>query len=47
MRRVLARGYLDPAPSHEQAADELNLSWAAYFRRLKLASERLAEFLVI
>lgn len=45
MRRVLVRGYLDPAPSHEQAADELNLSRAAYFRRLKLASERLAEFL--
>jgi predicted DNA-binding protein (UPF0251 family) len=32
-------------PSHEQAADELNLSRAAYLRRLKLASERLAEFL--
>jgi hypothetical protein len=45
MRRVLERGYLDPAPSHEQAAHELNLSRAAYFRRLKLASERLAEFL--
>jgi hypothetical protein len=45
MRRVLERGYLDPAPSHEQAAEELNLSRAAYFRRLKLASERLAEVL--
>jgi hypothetical protein len=45
MRRVLERGYLDPAASHEQAADELNLSRAAYFRRLKLASERLAEVL--
>jgi hypothetical protein len=45
LQRVLVRGYLDPAPSHEQAADELNLSRAAYFRRLKLASERLAEFL--
>ena len=44
MRRVLARGYLDPAPQ-PRAGDELNLSWAAYFRRLKLASERLAEFL--
>jgi hypothetical protein len=44
MRRVLVRGYLDPAPSHEQAAEELNLSRAAYFRRLKLASERLAEY---
>jgi hypothetical protein len=45
MRRVLERGYLDPAVSHEQAADELNLSRAAYFRRLKLASERLADVL--
>jgi AAA ATPase domain len=45
MQRVLVRGYLDPAPSHEQAADELNLSRAAYFRRLKQASTRLAEYL--
>jgi predicted DNA-binding protein (UPF0251 family) len=45
MHRVLERGYLDPAASHEQAADELNLSRAAYFRRLKLASERLADVL--
>lgn len=45
MRRVLERGYLDPAASHEQAAEELNLSRAAYFRRLKLASERLADVL--
>jgi hypothetical protein len=37
--------YLDPASSHEQAAHELNLSRAAYFRRLKLASERVAEYL--
>ena len=42
MRQVLVRGYLDPAPSHEAAAEELNLSRAAYFRRLKQASERLA-----
>jgi len=45
LARVLTRGYLDPAPSHEVAADELNLSRAAYFRRLKQASERLAEYL--
>jgi hypothetical protein len=45
LRRVVTRGYLDPAPSHEAAADELNLSRAAYFRRLKLASERLASYL--
>jgi hypothetical protein len=45
LRRVLIRGYLDPAPSHELAAKELNLSRAAYFRRLKRAVERIAEYL--
>jgi hypothetical protein len=44
LQRVLVRGYLDPAASHEQAADELTLSRAAYFRRLKLASERVAVY---
>ncbi|MDO8184844.1 ATP-binding protein [Conexibacter sp. JD483] len=45
LRRVLERGYLDPAPSHEQAADELALSRAAYFRRLRAAAERVAALL--
>lgn len=45
LRRVLVRGYLDPAASHEQAADELALSRAAYFRRLRAAAERVAEVL--
>jgi AAA ATPase domain len=45
LRRVLIRGYLDPAPSHELAAKELNLSRAAYFRRLKMAVLRLATHL--
>ncbi|MCW2951693.1 MAG: ATPase [Conexibacter sp.] len=45
LRRVLVRGYLDPAPSHEQAADELALSRAAYFRRLRAAAERVAALL--
>jgi hypothetical protein len=43
LRRVLARAYLDPALTHEQAADELHLSRAAYFRRLRTAVERVAE----
>lgn len=43
MRQVLIRGYLDPAPSHELAASEVSLSRSAYFRRLKLATERLAD----
>ena len=44
-KRALVRGYLDPAPSHEAAADELALSRSAYFRRLKLATERVASHL--
>src|SRR5262249_18169341 len=42
LRRVLARGYLDPARTHEHAAAELNLSRTAYFRQLRLAVERVA-----
>ena len=45
LRRVLIRGYLDPASSHEMAAKELNLSRAAYFRRLKMAVARIAAYL--
>jgi hypothetical protein len=45
LRRVLIRGYLDPARSHELAAKELNLSRAAYFRRLKKAVLRVATHL--
>jgi len=45
LRRVLVRGYVDPAPSHERAADELHLSRSSYFRRLRVASERVAETL--
>jgi hypothetical protein len=43
LRRVLVRGYLDPADSHELAAEELNLSRATYFRRLKAAAARVAD----
>jgi hypothetical protein len=45
LHRVLVRGYLEPAPSHEQAALDLALSRAAYFRRLRSAAERVAEYL--
>jgi AAA ATPase domain len=45
LRRVLIRGYIEPAPSHEQAAIDLSLSRAAYFRRLRAAAERVAEYL--
>ncbi len=47
LRRVLVRGYFDPAGSHEAAAHELHLSRASYFRRLRAASERVAEWLAV
>jgi hypothetical protein len=46
LRRIIQRGYLDPAGSHELAADELHVSRATYFRRLRTASERIAEYLM-
>jgi hypothetical protein len=42
---VLVAGYLEPMRSHEEAANKLCLSRAAYFRRLRTAVERLAEHL--
>jgi hypothetical protein len=45
LRRVLIRGYIEPASSHEQAAMELSLSRAAYFRRLRATVERVADYL--
>ncbi len=42
---VLVAGYLKPMRSHEEAANKLCLSRAAYFRRLRTAVERLAEHL--
>jgi hypothetical protein len=47
LQRVLIRGYLDPAPSHELAAKEINLSRSAYFRRLKQAVVRIAAHLSV
>jgi AAA ATPase domain len=45
LRRVLTRGYLEPGPGHEQAASDLALSRAAYFRRLRIAADRVADHL--
>ena len=45
LRSVLVAGYLEPLRSHEEAASRLLLSRAAYFRRLRTAVERLAEYL--
>ena len=43
LQAVLTRGYLIPGPSHEQAALDLSLSRAAYFRRLRVAADRVAD----
>jgi ATPase family protein associated with various cellular activities (AAA) len=44
LKQILVRGYLDPAPSHELAAAELHVSRSTYFRRLKLAAERVTSY---
>jgi hypothetical protein len=46
LKRVLVHGYVQPPASHEQAALDLSLSRAAYFRRLRVASERVAEYVL-
>jgi hypothetical protein len=45
LRQVLERGYLRHGASHEAVAEELNLSRSSYFRRLRQASERIAEYI--
>jgi hypothetical protein len=45
LKSILVRGYIDPAPSHEEAADELHVSRSTYFRRLRDATTRVAEYL--
>ncbi|HWI71205.1 MAG TPA: hypothetical protein VNT55_04565, partial [Baekduia sp.] len=46
LRSIVQRGYLDPTGSHERAADELHVSRATYFRRLRTASARVADYLI-
>jgi hypothetical protein len=48
LKRVLTLGYLERSPthpSHEQVAHDLALSRAAYFRRLRVAADRVADHL--
>jgi hypothetical protein len=45
-RRILELGYIDPSVTHEGAADQLHLSRAAYFRRLRLAVDRVSEWML-
>jgi hypothetical protein len=46
LRTIAERGFLTRSVSHESLAEELNVSRATYFRRLRQAAERLAEFVV-
>ena len=46
LKQVLIHGYIEGSSSHEQAALDLSLSRAAYFRRLRVASERVAAYIV-
>ncbi len=44
LRTVLVRGYLDPSSSLEAAAGQLHMSRSSFFRHLKKAVERVAEY---
>ena len=46
LRSIVRRGYLDPAASHESVAEDLYLSRATYFRRLRQASNRVAAWIL-
>jgi hypothetical protein len=46
LQRIVEHGYLDASASHESAALELNVSRATYFRRLRVASQRVADYVL-
>jgi hypothetical protein len=46
LRTIAERGCLTRSIGHEALADDLNVSRATYFRRLRQASDRLADFIV-
>ena len=43
LHAVMTHGYLEPATTHEQAADLLHVSRATYFRKLRVATQRLCD----
>jgi len=45
-RRIVELGYFDATTTHEAAADTLHLSRAAYFRRLRQAVDRVADWVL-
>jgi hypothetical protein len=46
LREVIRRGYLEAGMSHEAVAAAMHLSRAAYFRRLRQASGRVAAYVL-
>jgi len=46
LARIVRRGYLDPDTSHEAVADEVFLSRATYFRRLRQATARVGAWVL-
>ena len=46
MRDLVTRAYVDHRSSHEQAADELHVSRTTYFRRLRQATARVADYVI-
>ena len=46
-RETVQLGYLDPTITHEEAATRLHLSRASYFRRLRVAVDRVADWVIL
>ena len=46
LARIIRRGYLDADSSHEAVADEVFLSRATYFRRLRQATARVGAWVL-
>ena len=46
-RNAVVLGYLDPTITHEAAAHMLHLSRASYFRRLRVAVDRVADWVIL
>ena len=46
-RNAVVLGYMDPTITHESAAHALHLSRASYFRRLRAAVDRVAEWVTL
>src|SRR3954465_10944740 len=46
-RNAVILGYMDPTITHEGAAYALHLSRASYFRRLRVAVDRVADWVTL